>query len=337
MVTRPQAASDNVEDESPIHPYAKQSSSQVRTQPASIPLAQSSASKDKPIPAFRKDAPIHDGRIAGDVFKRALKSRIELSQEELLSLSPEVRELVRQATSAKRVPTEQPRDNPVSTMFLGEVLPFSSASEEEGKATDVFVAKQATKEAPPGSTIIEEKIASFIEGNYEVGREELVVAQESLLLRTVRPLVDNKKKVEAIIDPGCQIIAMSQAICHDLGLTYDPKITLNMQSANGEIDRSLGLARNVPFTFGDLTLYLQVHIIKSPAYDILLGRPFDVLTSSVVTNYPNEDQTLTLTDPNTGAAVTVPTISRDRRPFTETRLLSIAPTSEGLQMGQGFH
>ena len=90
MVTRPQAASDNVEDESPIHPYAKQSSSQVRTQPASIPLVQSSASKDKPIPAFRKDAPIHDGRIAGDVFKRALKSRIELSQEELLSLSPEV-------------------------------------------------------------------------------------------------------------------------------------------------------------------------------------------------------------------------------------------------------
>ena len=144
-------------------------------------------------------------------------------------------------------------------------------------------------------------------------------------------LVDNKKKVEAIIDPGCQIIAMSQAVCHDLGLTYDPRITLNMQSANGEIDRSLGLARNVPFTFGDLTLYLQVHIIKSPAYDILLGRPFDVLTSSVVTNYSNEDQTLTLTDLNTGAAVTVPTISRDRRPFTETRLLSIAPISEELQ------
>ena len=144
-------------------------------------------------------------------------------------------------------------------------------------------------------------------------------------------------KVEAIIDPGCQIIAMLQAICHDLGLTYDPKITLNMQSANGEIDRSLGLARNVPFTFGDLTLYLQVHIIKSPAYDILLGRPFDVLTSSIVTNYPNEDQTLTLTDPNTREAVTVPTISRDRRPFAEVRLLTVGPTQEAVQEGQGFH
>ena len=49
-------------------------------------------------------------------------------------------------------------------------------------------------------------------------------------------MVDNNKKVNAIIDPGCQIITMSQAIRHDLGLTYDPKIMLNMQSTNGEID-----------------------------------------------------------------------------------------------------
>ena len=55
---------------------------------------------------------------------------------------------------------------------------------------------------------------------------------------------------------------------------YDPAIKLNMQSANGTRDWSLGLARNVPFTIGTITLYLQVHIIDSPAYDILLGRPF---------------------------------------------------------------
>ena len=332
---------ENVEKQAelPIHPYAKQSQSQEQAQTTEkAPVQLTILTREKAIPAFRKDAPIHDGRIAGDVFKRALKARIELSQEGLLSLSPEVRELVRQATSAKRVPTELSRDNPVATMFLGGVLPFQeSGVEGPDDMGSAYVNKTSTKEVPPGSTVIGDNIASFIEKNHGAGKPELVVAQESLSLRTVQPLVDNKKKVEAIIDPGCQIIAMSQVVCHDLGLTYDPRITLNMQSANGEIDRSLGLARNVPFTFGDLTLYLQVHIIKSPAYDILLGRPFDVLTSSIVTNYPNEDQTLTLTDPNTGAAVTVPTISRDRRPFTEARLLSIAQTSEGLQMGQGFH
>ena len=72
---------------------------------------------------------------------------------------------------------------------------------------------------------------------------------------------------------------MLQAICHNLELIYDMTIVLNMQSANGEIDQLLGLAQNVPFTFGDLTIHLQVHVIRSPAYDILLGQPFDVLTS----------------------------------------------------------
>jgi hypothetical protein len=67
--------------------------------------------------------------------------------------------------------------------------------------------------------------------------------------------VDNQEKIEAIIDPGSQIIAMSDAVCHNCGLQYDPTIQLNMQLANGEIDRSLGLSRNVPCRFGDIILY----------------------------------------------------------------------------------
>jgi hypothetical protein len=83
-----------------------------------------------------------------------------------------------------------------------------------------------------------------------------------------------------------------------------------MQSANGDVDQSLGLARNVPAKIGDITLYLQIHVIKSPAYDILLGRPFDVLTESTVKNFANENQTITISDPNTGRIVTIPTIPR---------------------------
>ena len=85
-----------------------------------------------------------------------------------------------------------------------------------------------------------------------------------------------------------------------------------MQSANGEVDPSLGLARNVPMRIGDITLYVQVHIIRSPAYDILLGRPFDVLTERVVRSFTNEDQTITIFDPNTGRRATVPTSPRGR-------------------------
>ena len=139
-------------------------------------------------------------------------------------------------------------------------------------------------------------------------RTKLVVAKESYALRAVVPLVNNHSKVESILDPGCQIIAMSGDVCHELALTYDPSVILHMESANGSVDPSLGLARNVPFLIGSITVYLQVHVIRSPAYDILLGRPFDVLTESIVRNFKNEDQTITLHDPNSGQVTTIPTI-----------------------------
>ena len=117
---------------------------------------------------------------------------------------------------------------------------------------------------------------------------------------SIFPLVDNQQHIEGILDPGSQIIAMAEEVCLDLGLVYDPTVVLHMQSANGEVNPSLGLARNVPMRIGDITLYVQIHIIRSPAYNILLGRPFDVLTESVVRNFANEDQTITIFDPNTG-------------------------------------
>lgn len=134
-------------------------------------------------------------------------------------------------------------------------------------------------------------------------------------MRSIVGLVDNKEFVEAIIDPGSQITAMSEDVCHALHLPYDPTIVVNMQSANGEVDKSLGLVRNVPFCVADIVLYLQVHVIRNAAYDILLGRPFDVLTRSVVKNFSNAEQTLTIVCPNTDRVATVPTLARGRARF----------------------
>ncbi|OBZ76104.1 hypothetical protein A0H81_03920 [Grifola frondosa] len=97
--------------------------------------------------------------------------------------------------------------------------------------------------------------------------EVLTVAKESHALRSINGLVDNKEDVEGIIDPGSQIISMSEEVCHALGLIYDPTIRLNMQSANGEVDQSLGLVRNVPFQVSDIVLYLQIHVIRQAAYE----------------------------------------------------------------------
>jgi hypothetical protein len=152
----------------------------------------------------------------------------------------------------------------------------------------------------------------------------LNVAQELHALWSITMVIDNREEVEGIIDPGSQIIAMSEAVCHDIGLAYDPSIKLNMQLANGEVDQSLGLSRNVPCKINSITLYLQIHIIRSPAYDILLGRPFDVLTESTIKNFSNEDQTITIVDPNTKRSVTIPMLPR-------------TPPRRRRNGGQGFH
>ena len=83
-----------------------------------------------------------------------------------------------------------------------------------------------------------------------------------------------------------------------------------MQLVNGELDMLLGLARNVPFKIGPVTFYLQAHVINSNTYNILLSWPFDILTESDIRNFANEDQTITIHDPNTGQHVTVPTLAR---------------------------
>lgn len=138
----------------------------------------------------------------------------------------------------------------------------------------------------------------------------LTVAKESHALRAVNLTVDGKANIPAILDGGSQIVAVSKALSDHLGLVYDPRITLNMESANGDVEPSVGLVRNVPCTLGNITFYLQIHVIRNPAYDLLLGRPFEVLTKTVVQNFSNGDQVITIFDPNSGSVATIPTIPR---------------------------
>ena len=148
-------------------------------------------------------------------------------------------------------------------------------------------------------------------------QEEVEVAAESNVLHTILLLVDGKEQVEAILNPRCQVVAMSEEVCNVLTLPYNPDIHFNMVSANGGVNQSLGVAQNVVFLVGDITVYLQVHILRSPMYDILLGCPFDILTQSIVWNFQNKHQTITIKDPNTGRSVTVPTVEHGSHRFAE--------------------
>ncbi|KAI0042953.1 hypothetical protein FA95DRAFT_1463700, partial [Auriscalpium vulgare] len=205
---------------------------------------------------------------------------VTLTQRELLLLAPEVRAQIRHSVTPRRIPTA-----PV-------------------KAPQEPVAVMQTK-LQAGRDEFAEAFGELC--GFDDGDKPLIVAKELLALRAVLPLVDNQAHIEVILDPGSQVISMSEDTCHFLGLAYDPTITLDMLSANGSVDKLLGLARNVALKLGEITLYVQIHVIRSPTYDILLGRPFDVLTGSVVRNFPDERQTIMITNPNTQEMAIVPT------------------------------
>src|ERR1700760_4717322 len=115
-------------------------------------------------------------------------------------------------------------------------------------------------------------------------------------------------------DSGSQIIAINRCIAIGLDITWDPNITVRMEDMHGGLASTLGLAKNVPFKFGDITVYLQCHVQNRAPFEVLLGRPFDVLTESEVRTFGNGDTEITIKDPNSSKKVTMGMFSRGQKP-----------------------
>lgn len=308
--------SESIPTITPEHPYqnAKDAAyAPPATRNVGAPAKAPVASR-RPDGAYKTLPAVHDPSIAADVYKRSMEAPITITQRELLSLSPEVRSQVRDVTTTRRIPNNPP----VAIQNALQLDEYLMDDNEDLVSTETMLSQPCCthRRLPPrGAIIIPDPIERYYRSlppGQEPDPDRLIIAKESSAVRSIFSVIDSTKRKECILDPGCQIVAMSEDVCHELSLVYDPMIRLNMQSANGSTDWSLGLARNVPFAIGSITLYMQVHIIGSPAYDVLLGRPFDILTESIVRNFANEDQTVTITDPNTGQRYTIPTFPRGR-------------------------
>ncbi|THH17510.1 hypothetical protein EW146_g3319 [Bondarzewia mesenterica] len=92
---------------------------------------------------------------------------------------------------------------------------------------------------PEGIFVISDSYEMYLHWTTPEDHDVLIVTKKSSVLHSILPLVDNQQHIESIVDPGSQIIVMSDG------------------SANGEIDELLGLAHNVPFLISDIMLYLQ--------------------------------------------------------------------------------
>ncbi|SJL18729.1 uncharacterized protein ARMOST_22328 [Armillaria ostoyae] len=324
-----------------------------------VPLPSDSTNKKKTqvrfdkskAPAYKHTAPIHkEGRVQ-DVASKVLKTPIVLNAEELMDLSEPLRKEIAKLMAKKRISTQPVTEQMYSvgeTQPESDPLPFSETSDEEDATSkdlslesDVIdirdlpsatflVAQFNIGLIPAGSLIMADPYLQYLDSLAPGEKpKQVIVTKDSASLRAVYPVINGTGEEENVVDGGSQIVSMASAIATKLGVAWDPDITIHMQSANGQLEKTLGLARNVPFLFNDITVYLQVHIIASPAYKVLLGRPFDVLTESIIRNQVDGGQIITIMDPNTSQRCTIPTFLRGGPP----RVVKAAPKA----MEEGFH
>lgn len=270
-------------------------------------------------PAFKNRAPVQDMADISKMVDGILELSVPMPLGNILGSSNELREDLKRLLTKARNPTNDNR-----RVHLQEEDDQESEEQhheddwisiEDLPAATYYVIDQECDEGPVGTIVMSDPVVQYL-NELDDGEKprEIYVSKESHALRALYPKINKIKEEEALLDSGSQIISMAQEVAVNLGLTWDPDITINMQSANRQVEKTLGLAKNIPFKFGELTVYLQVHIIRAPAYHVLLGRPFDTLTSSIIQNDPSGEQIVTIKDPFTGRKCVLPTYARGETP-----------------------
>ncbi|MDT7543780.1 MAG: hypothetical protein QOE33_3695 [Acidobacteriota bacterium] len=243
------------------------------TPPTTTPVAPGSG------PQYRYVSPAEDPVVLKTIMNRALDSAVNLSQRELLSISPELRKQYREYTTTKRIPAEQGSVEVATIDVLTNInhLPVREC-------------KDCQQVLP------------------------LVVADDSVALRAVFPVIEGKVSPECLLDLGSQVVSMHESVWKKIGNNLRPNENLSMESANSAVTTTSGRCKNVKFSFGEIDLFLQIQVVKEAPYEVLLGRPFHTLTNCITRDFSNGDQHITITDPNTGLVVTIPTKERKRHP-----------------------
>jgi hypothetical protein len=272
-------------------------------------------------PGFRNRAPLQSDERAKDLIQEALKNPICITTEDLLNVSEPMRQELKKLLIKKRL--EKKSVSLAAEVDPGPAVPLETSSQRQVETINVEKLPMATYEVlaidtngmPKGSVIVGDPVMQYLNALAPgEAPKSVIVAGESHALRTLYPLINGAGEVESLLDAGSQIVSMTKSVSIALGVSWDPDITVQMESANKTLSKTLGLAKNVPFLFGTITAYLQVHVVESAAYKVLLGRPFDIITESLVKNAKDGSQSVTLTDPNTGERCVMHTHERGKVP-----------------------
>lgn len=270
-----------------------------------------SAHRDTKIgPAYKNLAPVEVGLDIEKLVEQVLDLEISVPLRNLAGVSGAIQKEIRKQVTKSKVPVETEQNETQNLVvetkpsIRVESLPVAMYAEMTDKLNDI----------PEGYFIADDPILQYLETHKDASPDDLVVAETSESLRSIYMTINRIGQEECLLDNGSMIVSMARETAIQLGLTWDPLIRFNMESASNHVEKTLGLARNVRFSVGGINVFLQVHILEDPPYKILLGRPFEKFTSCKSNTKPDGSSELTLTDPNSKKSAIVPTYSRGQGP-----------------------
>jgi len=244
---------------------------QVPKQPVPTTRTNEKPASAGPAPQFRYHTPIKDSALIAKVAKQVLDVQITLPIRDILSISPDVRQHIKDQIMTKRVTSASANANALSA---------------NANNVECFMATL------PKQT------------------DNIIVANHSVNLRVLDLTLNDKVQVEAILDEGSQIVGLRKDIWEKLGVPVRSDHKMNMISANALSNQTIGLIHDLKVTIGAYNFYLQVQVVENASYEMLLGQLFLTLTEANTQHYANGDSHITLQDPNSKAIITLPTRAR---------------------------
>lgn len=217
-------------------------------------------------------------KAAEQIFGRLMEQTISISARDLLALAPDIRKQFKEAVALKKIPISAEAMNSLQTYFYDD--------------------DEHTLDPDQAEVLIQRVV--------EMSNEDLTP------LIVVRPTVVGRVRPECILDSGSQIVAMRCDIWNQTGMNISIQGSRDMVAANNTVNSTVGIVKEMPFTFGGITIKCPVHVLDDAPYEVLLGRPFTTRARARTEDHPDGTMTLTIRDPETGEAEEVPTEMRER-------------------------
>ena len=260
-------------------------------------------------PVYKNRAPVEMGLDIEKLVDSLMKTEVVVPMSNLVGVSAAIQKEIKRQLTKSRVPVEdKPPDKPAI------VDPRPTIYLKEMSCDSIIIEKDESEELLAEYITGGDPVLQFLAQNPGADLKPLKQGKMTEPLRAIYCFINGVGQEECILDGGSMIVSMSKQVAVQLGLVWDPSVSIEMESASNHTEQTLGVARNVCFAIGGLKLYLQVHVLENPPYRVLLGKPFETLAATVIQTYDDGSSEVVMKDPNTKRVAVVPTYERGKTP-----------------------